>query len=707
MIFLYFLLLYMSNFNLLAPQGKCADFNVSFKEPIEIKADSKIQFNWAKFGRSKKILFKEDIIILVRPSTPIPSRIPNSPATLNLNQATYETVNRIVISAGSYTANQLQEEIRTKLDLFIGSSTLGTDPTNGWNTQGLLEATIRSLQDVFGDDIVIGMKYLSPVSNSEGISNYEGSLTSFASVNGDATNGLNYYFMFDHVNGTLQQAFSKIGDLGGRTPNSYDNYFLSTEHLNHYGVQQLSNIGKVLRDNVNGDIFSENWDWTSGFTASATKSIEDIGQRTLSGGTNENIMIGLYSREYATGTGIVVDATRTNGTNNTNPDGNPVPCLTTANSVEGRVKAFVQVEIGQNYGDSSNFPDADYIMVHCANKGTSNTVDTLGSMRIDTPIAGLTTCYCVKLSEMELSPDYVPQVILYTYYKQNENYDKKIDPTGLDETSSGLLDEDKLFFCVGLLITNEMTGQDEMRMLFDSGKKGFEDSFFFQKSFFNYYEDTLGAAQTALQVNTQIPFNLIMSAQFAGDGWCDIGMKCIKKTQYQIGYDYDDYPSTIVRGIQFIIPEILGKMIDPTNRGVLKSNWQYPLPQTHILYTPDTNNEVWGEHLYISDAKSAFIDDDIAIYIEDFTLNNYKNTQISQTKGAKKNLLGVCPAPFSNFSQVGNKLIAWYSPYNPFITSLRNQTIKINNMRITIKDSETDRPLEDLDTATIDFTIME
>ena len=33
----------MSNFNLLAPQGKCADFNVSFKEPIEIKADSKIQ----------------------------------------------------------------------------------------------------------------------------------------------------------------------------------------------------------------------------------------------------------------------------------------------------------------------------------------------------------------------------------------------------------------------------------------------------------------------------------------------------------------------------------------------------------------------------------------------------------------------------------------------------------------------------------------
>ena len=98
------------NFNLIAPNGKCNDFNVSFKEPIEIDANSKIQFNWAKFSRQGGIVLKQDAYFYLKPQNPIPSRHPSTPATLSLNQATWLTNNKITIPAGRYTARPFERK---------------------------------------------------------------------------------------------------------------------------------------------------------------------------------------------------------------------------------------------------------------------------------------------------------------------------------------------------------------------------------------------------------------------------------------------------------------------------------------------------------------------------------------------------------------------------------------------------------------------
>lgn len=182
-----------------------------------------------------------------------------------------------------------------------------------------------------------------------------------------------------------------------------------------------------------------------------------------------------------------------------------------------------------------------------------------------------------------------------------------------------------------------------------------------------------------------------------------IAMKQIAKEN--IAYTYDDFPTTIIRGIRLVIPEKLAKAIDSSNTGTLLSNWLYPLPQTYLFYGKEESG--WGEHIYIKDIRTEYMDDDIAIHIESFPLNNYKNTQLSKNKGLKKNLLVVCASPFSEPSEVGNKIVAWYSPMNPFITDMKNQKFNTNNIRITIKDSQTDKPIKELTTATIDFTIFD
>ena len=690
----------MANFNLLAPLGKCDDFTISFKEPIEIKENSRIQFNWAKFGRTHKITFEDDVDILIEPQSSIPSRIPNTPATLNLNQATYAVNNKITITKGAYTAHSLEQEIQTKLNIFLGASTFAADPTNGWNTQGLIEATYRNFQDDFQNDIVLGLRYDSPIDET-GQGGYDRPNLNLRGIEMDGANGFNYYYAYGNVNGERKQHYVKNSDLAGRTFSTYDNYAMSSEHFNHYGAKGLENTGKVLNYNPDGKLFVDNWYWANGFTATALKDIEDIGQRTVSGGGSENITIGLYSREYATGTGITTDLERTYGTQPVNTDNNELPALSIANDVKGELLTWLQVEIGQNYNDATQ-PDADYIMVKCANKGFGNT-NQLGSMKMTDNIAGLTTVVCLKLGELGYDLTYVPKIYVYTYYKQNPNYNKKISPTGIDSTSTQLLDESKLFFCVGLLDYDEGDGIEKFRPIFDSGSYGFENQYYFDKSFFNHFDDTLGPNQSALQVNTQLPFNLIMSAQYDDDGWCDIAMKQIAKEN--IAYTYDDFPTTIIRGVRLVIPEKLAKAIDSSNTGTLLSNWLYPLPQTYLFYGKEESG--WGEHIYIKDIRTEYMDDDIAIHIESFPLNNYKNTQLSKNKGLKKNLLVVCASPFSEPNEVGNKIVAWYSPMNPFITDMKNQKFNTNNIRITIKDSQTDKPIKELTTATIDFTIFD
>lgn len=703
------------NINLLAPTNKCSDFNVSFKEPVVIDANSKVQFNWVKLARHNGVVLEKDETIIIEPALPLPSRIPNAPGTLNLNGISFMNSNKVIIPKGSYSGKALQRVITDKLNDFVGA-TPGIQHQAGFNTTDYYSAIDQDFVKGTNNILKIGLE-TKPVQGVVGFrqTNLENN-NRFGGITLDVEN---------HFNSTLTNITENLGGALGNTkriryrktaqrgtgspqPLQYDNYAMSQEHLVHYGVNNLANVDRALKpvkNEINSDVWIKNWNLENGVYA---ESVKTLGQYnaviTPENGDyknfQENIYLGLYSREVATAGNTIVDDSasnteviRTGGTTaNSQGTGDHNPCLQSNGSPNSFPMSYVSVEIGKNFSDlgteNTEYPHCDYIIVRAAVKG-GGADDKLPNLEISDIMDNMEIIHIDRISKYTSDPDYRPKIFLSTYFKQNVNFDRNVKPTATNSTSTALLDESKLFFKVYLV------GDDqEAALIYDSGIDGF---YGFKHSFFNQYEDIGADTQSALRVNTQIPFNVLLSAQKIADGWDNIRIKGMNK-----GGQYDNNPFTIIRGYRFILPKVIAKMINPAiTTPTFTTEFLYPTPQTTILYDDNDNEEI-----RVDDITSAFKDEDISIHLDNLPLENYKNTELSLNKGLKKNLLVNIPSPFSDAIQSGILLTSKYSPNTPFITTLKNQEFKTNSLRILIKDAKTDRPIEDLISASVDFTIL-
>lgn len=708
------------NFNIIAPAKNCSDFNVSFKEPITIEKDSKIQFNWAKFSRQNGIVLDQDADFFLRPLKGIPTRIPNTPATLTLNRGNH-TQNKFTIPKGKYSAYTFQNTFMEKINTLISADYNSPYPaTNGWNTQFYLEHIRLETRSQQGTDLFLGLVYDNKdnaVAIGGQVEQYGGNkIQPIQEV--DANNGKNNNFITLLGDDLVYNRYTKQINQVGRTANTYDNYALSADRLLHYGEKELD--GFVGSNEEDSDIplqqnlfkFNDNYKYLSGFSAKALKDIQNIGARTLSSQTNENIVIGLYSREWANNADINAGTDKTTGSGNVCADGATLnPATTSPDNVAQALIAFMTIEIGQYYQTSPTEPPAgalqhaDYLIIRTANKGNGAN-DKLKNMIPTDPIAGMNMIYQKRLSDITHEVDYIPEVFCHTYYKKNPNFNPSNPPTDVDRDSNGYLDEDLLYFRVGIIKQND-DFEDEFIELYDS----IMDDIGFSQAFLNHFENTLGAGQSASQVNFQIPFSVIMSAQFLDDGWENLRLNSIPKET--LTYNYDDNPITIVRGYQIDCPEFIGKMLNPFDTTTIvnerfKTKVLYPTLQSQIIYGAHTANAPWNT--YIEDITGRFRFSDISIFLDSLPLENYKNIEGKDTrnnvKGIKKNLLANCPQPFYDGDVVGSSVSGFYSPFSAYITQLKNQEIKTNNLRFTIKESATDKPNIELETATIDFTIF-
>ena len=684
------------NINLLAPTNKCSDFNVSFKEPIVIEKNSKVQFNWAKLSRHNGIVLDKDENIIIEPALPLPTRIPDAPGTLNLNEQSFATSNLVTIPKGNYTGKELQAIITEKLNDFVGA-TNGVAHQAGFNVTGFYEGIDQP--PIIGENNILKIGLESPRVQGK---------TGFRDVNNPTENNLKIVTqdLANHVNSTFTLVFrndqeSRLGDLIGtryrKTADTgtakYDNYALGKEHLNHYGVNNLSKIGRVLSETPVGEIWDEYWYLQNGVYAESSKTVKDFqdvtgGSGGLAADNQENLYLGIYSREVAT-TGVLIrtDQDRTGGTNATTADGgSPNPQLS-SNNFNGYPLCYFSVELGKDCSPLTQNLDKDYIIIRSAKKGN----DKLPSIEIDESFDDMEIIFRDRLSSYVADIDnYKPKIFISTYFKQNPNYNPKIKPTATDTTSTALLDESKLFFKVSLI------GDDNIAsILYDSGVS---ENIYIKGSFLKKYEDIGADTQAEVRINAQIPFNPLLSAQKIGDGWDNVRIKGIDKT---LGTNSNANPISVIRGYRFILPNIIARMINPAITTTLSTEFLYPTQQSRILY-----GETDNEQQVIEDITSGFKDDDVSIYLDNLPLENYKNTELSLNKGLKKNLLVNIPSPFSDTTQSGILLTSKYSPNTPFITDLKNQEFKTNNLRILIKDGKTDRPINDLISASVDFTIL-
>jgi len=695
------------NFNLTAPEGKCDDFNIAFKEPITIDENSEIQFNWAKFVRRDAVEFERDTAIIIDPIDGIPDRIPNQPAVKTLNQLTASTSNRIIIPRGTYSAYDLQEAIKRRWNLFISRQWQGFIPNNGWHTQPYLEYVRSSVnRNRDGQDIAIGMEYKYPNQKSflDDVPNFNALIAPLP----NPIHGYNNIYNLTGAFSDYQKTTAVRNDADGNP--TYDNYMISSPHFFHYGEKERVDFGNGVDNKAQ---LYRQWEKLSCITAQSTISIGD-----WQDGTHGNMVMGLYSQEVAENNGISTDDTRTRG-NTDNNNGNINPALflgAGGKGTSGTPKLYVSVELGKNYGhgiqdDNNN----DNLMIKVAFKGANPVAvgSQLKNFDITDTIGGMRTVFMVRLTELqdlfEEGLDYHPKICLFTYYDKSIAYDfknqvKPVPP--FDGATKAYLNEAFLHFKVGLITEAEYEGSiiPTFLEIYDSGLEP-NNQFSFDRTFFNTFEN-LGNGQNSAQINTQIPFNLFLSAQGVNEGWEEVAMKGIPKYDFlNNGYNYNDNPLVICRGYNLRLPEIIGKMIDPTHSvGEYISRCLYLTPQLEALYDEDENYLPY--ELYIDDIRQRYKTKDITIYIEGLPLDNYKNTILSDTKGSRKAILATCATPFVEDNIVANLDIGFYSPMNVFLTKLKNQKVQTNNLRIQIRDAETDKPLTNLLKVSIDFTIF-
>tara|TARA_R110002020_G_scaffold7264_2_gene30696 strand:+ start:9438 stop:11177 length:1740 start_codon:yes stop_codon:yes gene_type:complete len=202
----------------------------------------------------------------------------------------------------------------------------------------------------------------------------------------------------------------------------------------------------------------------------------------------------------------------------------------------------------------------------------------------------------------------------------------------------------------------------------------------------------------ATAINSQIPFTFQMSATNQNEGWEEVCMTAIDKSLDGTG---GAFPITIVREYKLTISEELGKVLN-----LAVENKEAVISE---LYPNACNDEAkiinaeldfnWRSHNY-----SIFIN---------LPTNNYKNIEKQRDGGFKKSILGNIPSPFTTGTVIENagsdagEVIAIYQPYQPIVSSLKNNELQTNNLSIKIVNMDNETPATDIDRSVINFTISD
>ncbi len=374
------------------------------------------------------------------------------------------------------------------------------------------------------------------------------------------------------------------------------------------------------------------------------------------------IAFSLYSKEYAQGIGSAPPASRTaaalaNTALDTDANGIPKAFITL---VSGPLTGNVELYVAKNTGE-----------------GTIMNWTSLGN----------------EINSMELAWS-APMVDFYgegafpaynfnTYIAYDDNDEYKTSP--------------RLYFRVHQSFSTDTAGD----VIYDSKTEGYFLPYALLEATAG---NAAGVAYTdAVSINSQIPFNVMLSADVADEGWSAVRFKSFKKDINSNNNTTN--PQSIIERYSVTLGSELQKILGFVSftlhpnaiilRGTDNSiNYSGLLRIVNILTNLDVN---WKRDNY-----SIFID---------LPISAYKNVKASAQGGFRKAILANLPSPFSTgtiIEPIENEtqnVISTYQPYVPIINDLNNNPINVNSIRIKIVDSATENLSSELSNSVINFTI--
>lgn len=206
---------------------------------------------------------------------------------------------------------------------------------------------------------------------------------------------------------------------------------------------------------------------------------------------------------------------------------------------------------------------------------------------------------------------------------------------------------------------------------------------------------TVDAAGTNAR-NSQIPFNIALYADTAGEGFKECKFRSIVKTS-------NAQPPTIVQKYTLEADATLASALGFS--GVSKDpNVSLPDGGDPDKYLASIS--LGRVPLDITWRKSSY-----SIYT-DIPLNNYKNITENTDAGFRKSILANVPTPFNSNDKLIDpsdgdvaEVISVYEPHQPIVSEMKNNPIRVNNLKVKIVDMDTEQLATDIIASKINFTI--
>lgn len=681
------------NLNVVSPINK-SDFTATFKEPLVIDANSSAYLNFSKFTRKGQIVFKTNQLFRVVPNRTYPNRVPSNPNLLTggTNNLDAELKMVGVIPSGGYSVTQLQEKINDEIKRILDQQ----DVTNSINFGGTFNPAVQEgsiyVPDVPQDDnnVHIGFNF----TNQNKINN----------VNLTTANSYNCRINGRYNNNALNEnvAYQKIANDATRAvTNQYDNYNLEGSHYLHlnYGIRgETWNPTLKIDKDLNHIYFR------------TLETLEDWVDPSIAnnGTTNMGHFIGLYSNEYAAGVGLG-DFERTAGNTRVGVGdnrltGNPTtsfnPILTENNTQKGVPTCFFGVTVFHEDEIDASEP---YLHLWAGSNITGDTtiseLNNIGELGLDKMIL-ITKINLNRLYATRAKPEFR----FYTYNQYN------INGNLINYDSHGTVRTDRTEFRIDAWGTRDNTLSwvtvYDTAWYSDDAKTGY-----FDFDFFEGYENELNPeTQSANEVNSQIPFNIMTSTQSLNSAFevinysqfdkfglngTNANPRCLIES-WQVEAQTNEL-ADLITGVEKTAVPYLSKKLFCNFHGT----------SVDYLATPKQSNQYgWGLVTLTDPVDSQLNRINYSIYINNLPLQSFKNYE-GKTQGFKKNILANVPLPYANRdANDQNNIIALYQPSFQVTQKLKNQQIITNNIQVSIRNMETDEPVNDIEQCVINFTII-
>ncbi len=728
------------NFNLVSPYDSAHAFTARFKEDVQIPKNSSVYLNYAKIERDRRIVLDEENTIELIYDYPLPMFIPGTPATKTMINNAEQTV---TIPKGTYSATSLAEEVNKRIQTLFNRNTAVQNTRGMYNCGPLNVINFRESNGPVGELV-----------NNRGESGFLLSViqNQVDSVYANApkdTNGLqplnsyiNAEFVADAANQTNHTgnagdaatgiAYRKTADVVG--VNTYDNYAISQQPLQHYAVKTFgTNLVKSANNNqslfvsAGGDI-ENHIEECPRLWATTRRNLDNI--NVANGNGRE--FCGLYSQPYASGLpqinpanlntmGFSADPKRTRGTASTNGVGNENPRLE-----DGVPQCYFGVEIGGQNGAAGNYKTLK--VYGCAQDVGGATEPPTQANAALFPHGGAKIDRMILLKTIALddvvdggplvSDDDVVSFAIIPHYKTQYLSGRNDNPT--ESVYQGFVNRTKLHFSVCLKTTS-----GGWKEVYDSGNHALNDiDWHIWGQLLEGGNERFIDTQSKDMINMNIPFHPFLSSTSTNGGF-----QRVTFTQFERGPDTE--PRVLIDRLRFKFSSELSSYIDSSKVEVAKDGQSVVQQFTsHTIYPtlphytndffpilPFFNNlggvdQQFAGLVALDDLYADTSDDAYVIYINNLPLKNYKNTRnsrlVSETKGGyNKNILANVPLPYQTQYLVDNRLIGYYEPYLKAISDMKNQNFKTNYFDIEIRNALDDSPASYLRSAVINFTIVD